>query len=63
MLQKRPDRVLGAGHDDFWAWCAKQELRLQRCTQCGKIAWPVVKSCEHCGCAEFRIGRRGALHQ
>ncbi len=53
MPQKRPDRVLGAGHDEFWAWCARGELRLQRCTHCGKIAWPVVKACEQCSCTEF----------
>ncbi len=53
MTQKRPDRVPGAVHDEFWAWCAKGELRLQRCTHCAKIAWPVVKACEHCGNTEF----------
>lgn len=64
MLQRRPDRVLGPGHDEFWQWCAKQELRLQRCTQCGKIAWPVVKNCEHCGGNAFgwaRMSGRGKL--
>ena len=64
MTQRRPDRVLGLGHDEFWAWCNRGELRLQRCANCGKIAWPVVKACEHCGHAELgwaRMSGRGKI--
>ena len=53
MAQKRPDRTLGPGHDAFWDWCSKGELRLQSCTNCGHIAWPVVKACEKCGGQDF----------
>lgn len=53
MTQLRPDRTLGPGHDDFWAWCAKGELRLQRCDRCSRIAWPVVQACEFCGAGEL----------
>lgn len=49
MVQKRPDRTLGAGHDTFWAGCAAGELNLQRCAACGELAWPVVAACDHCG--------------
>ena len=49
MGEKRPDRVRGPGHDEFWAWCDKGELRLQRCGACGRYSWPVVKACEYCG--------------
>lgn len=48
MNQLRPDRTLGPGHDIFWDWCAKGELRLQRCDACGRLAWPVVQRCESC---------------
>jgi len=51
MVQKRPDRTLGAGHDEFWAFCAKDELHLQRCKSCGGLSWPVIDACEHCGAA------------
>jgi uncharacterized protein len=54
MREKRPNRVRGPGHDDFWAWTEQSELRLQRCTACGKVCWPVVKTCEYCGGAELR---------
>lgn len=53
MAQKRPDRTLGPGHDEFWAWCDKGELRLQRCGACGGYSWPVVDGCEHCGAREL----------
>jgi uncharacterized OB-fold protein len=45
----RPDRVRGPLDDEFWAWCAKGELRLQACARCGRLSWPVVAACEHCG--------------
>ena len=54
MAERRPDRTLGPGHDDFWAWCDAGDLRLQRCTKCGARPWPVVESCERCGCADLR---------
>lgn len=49
MAERRPNRTLGLGHDEFWAWCGKSELRLQRCENCGQISWPVVRDCEYCG--------------
>lgn len=53
MAQQRPKRTLGERHDDFWAWCGKGELRLQRCGACNRLSWPVVRACEHCGGAEL----------
>jgi uncharacterized protein len=64
VTQKRPDRVLGSGHDEFWRWCNLGELRLQRCANCAKISWPVVKACEHCGDARLvweRMSGRGKV--
>lgn len=49
MTQTRPNRTLGPGHDEFWAGCAQGELRIQRCTACKELHWPVVATCEHCG--------------
>lgn len=49
MAQRRPDRVRGPGHDEFWAWCDKGELRLQRCASCGRVPWPIARKCEYCG--------------
>lgn len=49
MAERRPDRVRGPRHDEFWAWCARGELRLQSCGACGRLSWPVVDCCLHCG--------------
>jgi len=46
--QRRPNRTLGPGHDEFWNWCQKGELRLQRCEDCSQYCWPAVQRCEHC---------------
>lgn len=64
MAERRPDRTLGPGHDEFWAWCDKGELRLQRCVSCAKISWPVVQACEYCGSADLiwdRMSGRGKI--
>jgi uncharacterized OB-fold protein len=61
MTRQRPDRVLGPGHDEFWQWCAQGELRLQRCTRCDRIAWPVVSACEHCGNGAFTWARMSGM--
>jgi uncharacterized OB-fold protein len=62
--QRRPNRMLGPGHDEFWAWCDKGELRLPRCANCDKISWPVVQACEWCAGTQFaweRMSGRGKI--
>jgi uncharacterized OB-fold protein len=54
----RPNRTLGPGHDTFWEWCARGELRLPRCTGCGKLLWPVASACDHCGGGAFTWERQ-----
>jgi uncharacterized protein len=64
MAEKRPPRMTGPGHDTFWDWCNKGELRLQHCQQCGHRPWPVVQQCEECGSErlEFEpVSGRGRL--
>jgi uncharacterized protein len=64
MAERRPDRFRGPRHDEFWAWCAQGELRLQRCANCGRLTWPVVAACEHCGGAQLdweRMSGRGRI--
>lgn len=57
MVVRKPDRTLGPGHDEFWTWCQKGELRVQRCNSCGGLSWPVVGACEHCGSEEMQWER------
>lgn len=37
----------------FWAHCAKRELRIQRCTGCGRFRHPPVPFCGGCGSGDF----------
>lgn len=64
MAERRPDRTLGPGHDAFWDWCAKGELRLQRCGRCGELCWPAVQACDYCGAPDLsweRMSGRGRI--
>ena len=64
MRQKRPDRTLGPGHDEFWDWCAKGQFRLQYCACCDKALWPVKQACEYCGSTALsfrRLSGRGSI--
>ncbi len=38
---------------EFYAWCARGELRLQRCTACGTWRHPPRFLCAACGSAEW----------
>src|SRR2546421_8936 len=49
VAERRPNRVQGPEHDQFWAYCAGGELRIQRCDACGHLSWPPTSLCEHCG--------------
>jgi uncharacterized OB-fold protein len=62
--EKRPDRTLGGVHDTFWDYCAKGELRLQKCEPCGHYTWPPLEACEACGNGELtwqRLSGRGTV--
>lgn len=54
MVERRPNRVLGPGHDEFWARSAKRELHMQRCDNCSHISWPPVVDCEKCSHSELQ---------
>jgi uncharacterized OB-fold protein len=60
----RPKRTLATGEDRaFWDWCAKGELRIQRC-ECGKLEWPPVAACSRCRGTNLvwtRMSGRGRL--
>jgi len=48
----------------FWDWCAKRELRFQRCDSCGRFRFPPLSGCRHCGAtaAEWvRVAGRGRV--
>ncbi|MBO0729227.1 MAG: OB-fold domain-containing protein [Acidimicrobiaceae bacterium] len=49
MVQRRPNRVTGPDHDEFWMYCDHAELRIQRCEACRHLSWPPAGACERCG--------------
>ena len=34
--------------EQFWAYTQKKELRLQKCSDCGKFRWPPGPTCDKC---------------
>lgn len=32
----------------FWDYCARHELRFQRCSHCGRFRLPPMPACKHC---------------
>jgi uncharacterized protein len=53
VAQRRPNRVTGDGHDEFWVFCGDGELRIQQCEVCRHLSWPPAGACERCGSAEL----------
>jgi uncharacterized protein len=51
--ERRPNRAEGAIHDEFWEFCSRRQLRVQRCRECASYAWPPVDRCEYCGGSGF----------
>jgi uncharacterized OB-fold protein len=48
----------------FWEFCARRELRFQRCAPCGRFRHPPKPGCPHCGAAEVewvRVAGRGRV--
>jgi hypothetical protein len=49
---------------EFWAWCARRELRFQRCDGCGRFRQPPRPGCPHCASPAstwVRVAGRGRL--
>jgi len=65
MIQKRPPRSMQTREDaEFWAWCDKGELHLQRCGDCGHMVFPPMQPCEACGSSKVeweKLSGRGKL--
>jgi len=37
---------------EYWEYCAKRELRFQRCGGCGAFRFPPLTGCRECGATE-----------
>ncbi|MCF7981681.1 MAG: OB-fold domain-containing protein [Pseudomonadales bacterium] len=50
--------------EEFWAYCARQELCLQQCENCGELRYPPAALCAHCLSEKFiwqSVEGRGTL--
>ena len=61
--ERRPPRVTGGEHDEFWAHCNDDELHVQQCAACSHYSWPPAPACEKCGgaLAWRRLSGRGKV--
>ena len=48
----RPKPQMGMYDKPFWEYTKRHELRLQKCTSCGKYRWPPTAVCDRCLCPE-----------
>jgi len=49
---------------EFWEWCARRELRIQRCGGCARFRHPPRPGCPHCGATDvewIRSAGRGRI--
>ena len=48
MATARPIRSMDPYAEQFWTYTQKKELRLQKCSGCGKFRWPPGPTCDQC---------------
>jgi uncharacterized protein len=45
---KKPLPLVNEENKPYWEYCHKHELRMQKCTECGYIRFPVSMLCPQC---------------
>src|SRR5262245_15940476 len=48
MATARPVRSMDPYAEQFWNFTLSRELRLQKCSDCGKFRWPPGPTCDQC---------------
>ena len=48
MATQRPVRVMDPFAREFWDYTQNKELRMQKCSDCGKWRWPAAAICDGC---------------
>ena len=64
MATQRPPRVMDPYAEQFWTFTEQQELRLQRCGECGRFRWPPGPVCDQCLSEDYaweEVSGRGTL--
>jgi len=65
MRHRRPNRVFGSVHDEFWRRCEERALWMQQCAECQLVQWPPVEveceGCESTALAWIQLSGRGQV--
>ena len=59
-----PVAVPNEDNAGFWEGCRRHQLRLQRCTRCGRYRHHPRPMCAHCNCLEYewaKVSGRGTV--
>jgi uncharacterized OB-fold protein len=48
MAYEKPLPKINADNRIFWEECKNHTLKIQKCTDCGKLRWPPAFLCPHC---------------
>jgi uncharacterized OB-fold protein len=48
MATARPVRSMDPYAEQFWGYTRDRQLRLQKCSDCGKFRWPPGPTCDRC---------------
>ena len=65
MVQHFPYHIPEFDAAPFWEACQRDELRMQRCTDCGRWRWTPAPLCDACQSAHFsweQLSGRGTVH-
>jgi len=49
----KPLPVINEDNAEYWAYCKKHELRMQKCSNCGHVRFPCAFICPRCHNMEF----------
>jgi uncharacterized OB-fold protein len=65
MAEHFPYPIPESDAEPFWQACQQEELRMQRCTQCGRWRWTPTPLCDACQSPQYtweRLSGRGTIH-
>ena len=65
MTYEKPLPIINEDNAPYWDYCQKHELRMQKCTGCGHIRFPVSLVCPKCHSMEadwVELSGRGKVY-
>ena len=62
---EKPLPIINIDNAQYWEFCKKHELRMQKCTQCGHVRFPTSILCPRCHSMETewaRLSGKGRIY-